>query len=129
MVFVGTYIRDPLILVHRSLSLQQVQFATARYSPAYLRRVLIRAAAVVFGLIFFGGTTAYGLLRATQYVRDEGERFVVYQGHPRYNLPGYPRELWSRMEKKDERGEEKPSGAHGESGVADEATATARLGS
>lgn len=95
MVFVGTYIRDPLILVHRSLSLQQVQFATARYSPAHLRRVLTRSATVVIGLIFFSGTTGYGLLRATQYVRDEGERFVVYQGHPRYNLPGYPRELWS----------------------------------
>lgn len=47
MVFVGTYTRDPLILVHRNLSLQQVQFATARNSPAYLRRVLLRSFAVV----------------------------------------------------------------------------------
>lgn len=95
MVFVGTYIRDPLILVHRNLSLQQVQFATARYSPAYLRRLLLRSFAVVVGLAFFILTTAYGLLRATQYLRDEGERFVVYQGHPQFNLPGFPRQLWS----------------------------------
>lgn len=95
MVFVGTYIRDPLILVHRNLSLQQVQFATARYSPAYLRRLLLRSFAIVVGLAFFIVTTAYGLLRATQYVRDEGERFVLYQGHPQFNLPGYPRPLWS----------------------------------
>jgi hypothetical protein len=95
MVFVGTYVRDPLILVHRALSLQQVQFATARYSPSYVRRVLLKALLVTGGLAFFALTTAYGVLNATQYAIDEGGSFVIYQGHPGYNLPGYPRRIWS----------------------------------
>lgn len=95
MVFVGTYVRDPLILVHRALSLQQVQFATARYSPSYVRRMLIKALLVTGGLAFFVLTAAYGVLNATQYAVDEGGSFVIYQGRPGYNLPGYPRRVWS----------------------------------
>jgi HEAT repeat protein len=95
MVFVGTYIRDPLIFVHRTLSLQQVQFATARFSPSYVRRVLVKAMLIVSGLTFFGLTTAYGILDATQYAVDEGGTFVIYQGRPGFNLPGYPRRIWT----------------------------------
>ncbi len=95
MVFVGAYVRDPLILVHKSLSLEQVRFATARYSPAHVRRILRLALFGVGGSLFFMITTTYGILQETQYAIEEGGRITILQGNPAFNLPGYPKTLWT----------------------------------
>ncbi len=94
MVFVGSYTREPLILVHRELSLEQVQFATARFSPAYVRRTLVRGLLMVVGVLFFILTALYGILDQTQYVEEDSKHLVVWRGNPNFNLPRYPHELW-----------------------------------
>lgn len=95
MMFVGAYVRDPLLLVHRGLSLERVRFATARYSPAFVRRVLARSAAASAAIALFALTVGYGLQDETEFARAENGKIVIYQGRPNYSLPGYPKMLWS----------------------------------
>ena len=95
MLFVGSYARDPLLLVNRKLSLKQVQFATARYSPAHLRRIYKRTAIAMTLAVFFALTGAYGYLNAKQFAEVQGDRLALVQGHPTFRLPGYPRTLYT----------------------------------
>jgi hypothetical protein len=95
MMFIGAYVRDPLLFVHRGLSLAQVRFVTARYSPAYIRRVLARSAAALGAITLFALTVAYGLQDETQFARNENGKIFIYRGRPHYSLPGYPKMLWS----------------------------------
>jgi uncharacterized caspase-like protein len=94
MVFVGAYTRDPLIAVHRGLSLGQIRLQTARYSPAYVRRTVRRTFAALSGAAFFALTVAYGYLEGSQYATEENGRIAIHRGHPDLNLPGYPQRLW-----------------------------------
>ena len=95
MLFVGSYARDPLLLVNRKLSLKQVQFATARYSPAHLRRIYQRSAIAITIAVFFVLTGAYGYLDAKQFAEVQGDRLAIVQGHPTFRLPGYPHTLYT----------------------------------
>lgn len=94
MVFVGAYTRDPLIAVHRGLSLGQIRLQLARYSPAYVRRTVRRTLVALSGAAFFALTVAYGYLERSQYAAEENGRIAILRGHPDLNLPGYPQRLW-----------------------------------
>lgn len=94
MVFAGSYISDPLVVVMRGQTLDAVRFATARYSPRQLRRMVRASAVSIVGAICFVLIAWYGLIDATQYVVEEGGHLVAYKGHPRFSLPGYPKPLW-----------------------------------
>ncbi|MER9228945.1 caspase family protein [Mesorhizobium sp. M0664] len=94
MVFAGSYISDPLVLVMRGQTLDAVRFATARYSPRQLRRMVRASAVSIVSAICFILITWYGLIDATQYVVEEGKHLIAYKGHPRFSLPGYPKPLW-----------------------------------
>ncbi|MCB2399347.1 caspase family protein [Rhizobium ruizarguesonis] len=94
MVFSGSYISDPLVLVMRGQTLDAVRFATARYSPRQLRRMVRASAVSIVGALCFVLITWYGLIDATQYVVEEGGHLIAYRGHPRFSLPGYPKPLW-----------------------------------
>jgi Caspase domain len=95
MIFVGAYTSDPLIAVHRGLSLGQIRLQTARYSPAYVRRTVQRTLIALGAAIFFAATVAYGFLRETQYAAEDNGRITIFRGHPDFNLPGYPQRLWT----------------------------------
>ncbi|OSJ13536.1 hypothetical protein BST63_16470 [Bradyrhizobium canariense] len=95
MVFAGTYTSDPLVFVMRGQTLESVRFATARYSPRQLRRIVARSLLTVLALIFFCLVSWYGIIDATEYVDEEGGRLVAYRGHPHYSLPGYPQHIWT----------------------------------
>lgn len=94
-VYAGAFGKDPLLFVHRNLSLKQIALETARYTPGYVRRRIRRIAAVAAVLLFVFGTVYYGVLSNTEYAALDGERIAIYNGHPRINGPGFPIRLWT----------------------------------
>jgi hypothetical protein len=94
-VYAGAFGKDPLLFVHRGLSLEQIALETARYTPGYVRRRIRRMAIVAAALLFFVGTAYYGWLSNTEYAALDGDRIAIYNGHPRINAPGFPIRLWT----------------------------------
>ncbi|TDR49572.1 hypothetical protein DFP85_1336 [Halomonas ventosae] len=92
---IGIHHNDPILFVHRGLSLQSIELNTARYSRAYVRRRLARWGKIVTAVTFFSVVSAYGWLDASEYVTNDGRYLSIYRGHPDFNLPGFPRHVWT----------------------------------
>ena len=92
---IGIHHNDPILFVHRGLSLQSIELNTARYSRAYVRRRVARWGKIVAALVFFATVSAYGWLDASEYVSNDGRYLSIYRGHPDFNLPGFPRHEWT----------------------------------
>ena len=94
-VFTGAYTQDPLLFVHRQLTLEQIKLATARYSPAYVRRRIRNWTIGVLAVLYIIGTIYYGLLKSSQYATTSGDKIAIYRGYPGLGAPGYPVHLWT----------------------------------
>jgi predicted nucleic acid-binding protein/HEAT repeat protein len=94
-VYAGAFTKDPLLFVHRGLSLEQIALETARYTPGYVRRRIRRIAGVAAALLSFAAIVYYGWLYNTEYAAVEGERIAIFNGHPTLNAPGLPVRLWT----------------------------------
>jgi hypothetical protein len=94
-VYAGAFSKDPLLFVHRGLSLSRIALDTARYSPAYVRRRIRRIGTMAAAGLFFATTVYYSWLQHTQYAIAEGDKIAIYQGYPGLNGPGFPVRLWT----------------------------------
>jgi hypothetical protein len=94
MTWASASTRDPLLFVHRGLSLASIELRTARFSPEFVRRRIRQTALAIGAVLLFSTVTIYGMLDATQYAAIDGESLVVRKGDPRFNLPGYPQFVW-----------------------------------
>lgn len=94
-VFAGVYTQDPLLFVHRQLTLQQVKLVTARYSPAYVRRKVRNWILAIAAATYFLITAYYGFLRNSQYASTVGDKIAIFRGYPGFGAPGYPVHLWT----------------------------------
>jgi hypothetical protein len=93
-VFAGVYPRDPLLFVHRLLTLDQLAVRTARYSRQYIRRLVTRILITVLLILGFTFGLWYSLLGNYEYVESVGQQLVIRHGHPGYNAFGFPKTLW-----------------------------------
>src|SRR5579871_1270375 len=94
-VFAGVYTQDPLLFVHRQLTLEQVKLTTARYSPAYVRRKVRNWLMAVVVAVYFSATVYYGFLRSSQYGATVGDKIAIFRGYHGLGAPGYPVHLWT----------------------------------
>jgi len=94
-VFAGVYSQDPLLFVHRQLTLEKIKVSTARYSPAYVRQQIRKWMAIGLAALFFVLTLYYGILKHTEYATSSGGEIQILQGYPGLNGPGYPIPLWT----------------------------------
>jgi hypothetical protein len=96
-VFAGVFVRDPLLFVHRGLTLEQVSINTARYSREYIRRLVRRALVGTLVLILFFCGVYYTILEQTQYVLVEQNAISIFRGHPSLNISGigFPKKIWT----------------------------------
>ena len=93
-LFAGVFPKDPLIFVHKRLSLSQIEFKTARYSPAYVARMRWLLMSRLAGAICFVFLFFYLAIDKSQYISTEGDNISIYNGIPRVNVLGYPKLLW-----------------------------------
>jgi hypothetical protein len=95
-VFAGTFGRDPLLFLHRGLSLARLQVSTSRYSPAVLRKILWRSAIGIAAAVLLAVATTWALLDRSQYAAiGSDDRVAIFQGIPGWQIFGYPRLLWT----------------------------------
>jgi hypothetical protein len=93
-IFAGVYAKDPVLFVHKSLTLKQIAVQTTRYSKAYVRRLLRRTLIVAAIVVGFGFGTYYTVLEHYQYLEVAPEGLSTYTGYPGRNAFGFPRLQW-----------------------------------
>ncbi len=94
-IFSGVYSKNPLIFLHKNLTLGQVKVKTAKYSREYIIGVLRRVAASLAILLIFATGLIYTINEKTQYAKLENNRISVFQGYPGWDAFGFPRQLWT----------------------------------
>lgn len=93
-VFIGTYALDPLLFVHRGLTLRQVKVKTRRYSREYIRR-LVRSwlLGLSITLLFLAGFL-YAVLDNYSFVSFAGSKIIGYKGLSGFQVFGFPKSIW-----------------------------------
>jgi hypothetical protein len=93
-VVAGVQTKDPLLFVHGALTLSQVAVRTARYSRAYIFRLLVRIFGITAALVFFLLGSYWTLLEHSEFVEPTDRALVVWAGIPGYSAFAFPRRLW-----------------------------------
>lgn len=94
-VFVGVFVKDPLLFVHKRLTLQQIALKTTRYSKQYVRQVIRKSLVALGVLLFFVTGTVYTILSKQEFAVSEQNRITIYKGYPGISLFSFPKKLWS----------------------------------
>jgi hypothetical protein len=86
--------RDPLLFVHRGLTLAHVWVREARYSREQILRALRRTAITVVVLALFLVGTLYTYLDHSEFVRLDADGIGLYDGVPVVHAFGFPHRRW-----------------------------------
>jgi hypothetical protein len=91
----GIHPQDPLLFVHRGLTLERITLRTARYSRQDLRRIFSRAgvALLVGGVVIAALLYAYVDHLEFAQVAD-AQTLVFSRGHPSLHIFGLPQVVW-----------------------------------
>lgn len=94
-VFTGAFTHDPLLFVHKNLTLRQLSVKTIKYSKAQINRIIKRSAILTLSLLFFLFGGYYTFLEKHQFVQEVEGRLIIYKGYPGQNGLGFPKKLWT----------------------------------
>jgi Caspase domain len=93
-VFAGSYVLDPLIFVHKRLTLRQVAVKTKRYSREYVRRIIKKTVIGIVLVFFITCGLYYATMDNLEFVLFENDHAVSYKGYPGLQFLGFPKKLW-----------------------------------
>ncbi|MFN0177062.1 MAG: caspase domain-containing protein [Saprospiraceae bacterium] len=94
-IYSGVFSKDPLIFLHRNLTLQQVRVKTAKYSSEYVWRMVRRVVLTLIILILLALGIVYTISEKTEFAIVENNKVNVYQGYPGWHLFGFPLKRWT----------------------------------
>jgi len=93
-VFAGVFPMDPLLFVHKRITLGAIKVRTARYSAQYVKGVITRFVFLLLavGILLLGGF--YTILDKSRYFAERNGHVALFAGLLRYNALGFPHLLW-----------------------------------
>jgi hypothetical protein len=94
--FAGSYPLDPVIFVHKGLTLAQISVRVGRYSKKYIERLFIRALTITSVALFFATGTTLDFLEHSQYaIQTSTGRLQILKGYPGVPIFGFPHPIWT----------------------------------
>jgi len=93
-VQIGFHRTDPLILVNRSLTLQEIAVRTVRYTRGDIYRLIIRAGALICVSVLILAGIVYSYCEHIEFAKSQSNQIIFYRGHPAFPMLGW-HQLWS----------------------------------
>ncbi len=94
-IVAGSLAEDPLLFLHRDLTLAQVRVRTRRITFETLRRRVAMTAGSIVGLVMLTGLGYWAFLDSHQYLELRGDNFILVHGYPGLTGFGLPRDDWT----------------------------------
>ncbi len=94
-IVAGSLAEDPLLFLHRDLTLAQVRVRTRRITSETLRRRVALTAGSIVGLVLLAGLGYWAFLDSHQYLQLRGDNLVLVHGYPGLSGFGLPRDDWT----------------------------------
>lgn len=94
-IVAGSLAEDPLLFLHRDLTLAQVYVRTRRITFENLRRRVAMTAGGIIGLVLLIGLGYWAFLDSHQYLELRGDNLVLVHGYPGLSGFGLPRDDWT----------------------------------
>lgn len=94
-IVAGSLAEDPLLFLHRDLTLAQVRVRTRRITSETLRRRVAMTAGSIAGLVLLTGLGYWAFLDSHQYLELRGDNLVLVHGYPGLSGFGLPRDDWT----------------------------------
>jgi hypothetical protein len=94
-IFAGTYPLNPVLFVHKGLTLSQVSVRVARYSKAYIQRLFWRVFLSICAIAFLTYGSLLNFWQHSEYIDQAGGGNIeILRGHPSLKWFRTPRPLW-----------------------------------
>ncbi|TIP18435.1 caspase family protein [Mesorhizobium sp.] len=94
-IVAGSLAEDPLLFLHRDLTLAQVRVRTRRITSETLRRRVTMTAGSIVGLVLLAGLGFWAFLDSHQYLELRGDNLILVHGYPGLSGFGLPRDDWT----------------------------------
>ncbi|MER8733569.1 caspase family protein [Mesorhizobium sp. M1227] len=94
-IVAGSLAEDPLLFLHRDLTLAQLRVRTRRITSETLRRRVAMTAGSIVGLVLLAGIGYWAFLDSHQYLQLRGDNLVLVHGYPGLSGFGLPRDDWT----------------------------------